>query len=295
MTLFDRTYQVLALLATAPVLIKIAIFFVVWGLLWLPIAVPLSRFLHWQPSQPITVQQKLPLVGSLYILAPLILRGFAGIEGVSFATYGWVWSLGQLISLSQGLALGAIGLLLLFTWQAKLGWVIWQWDNVATLRALAGPTLLLGLGIGAIEELIFRGFLLNQFSALTDLQALPSSWSAVIAAALTSIIFALLHLVWEGAENIPQLPGLWMMGMVLCGARWVDHGSLGLAWGLHTGWIWIMANLDTAQLLGYPGSVPAWLTGLGQKPLAGLMGLFFLMSTGLLLGIGFLGQYSLSM
>ncbi len=290
MTLFDRTSQVWALLAEAPVLIKVATFFVSWGLLWLPIAAPLAWFLRWQPPQPLTVQQKLPLVGSLYLLAPLMLWGFAWVERVPFAAYGWTWHLDLLISLTQGLALGAIGLLILFAVQARLGWVVWQWENAMQLPSLALPTLLLGLGIGAIEELIFRGFLLNQFSHLASLQALPPLLSALAAAALTSFIFALLHLVWEGAENIPQLPGLWLMGMVLCAARWTDHGSLGLAWGLHTGWIWIMANLDTAQLVRYPGAAPDWLTGMGQKPLAGLMGLLFLAGTGLFLGVGFMGQ-----
>lgn len=278
--MFDRTSQIWTLLAEAPALCKVALFFISWGLMWLPIAVPLAIALHWRPPQPLTVQQKLPLVCSLYLLAPLILWGFAWAEGMPFAGYGLTEPLNLLISVSQGLVGGVLGLLILFGLQARLGWVSWQPENWVKLPTVALPTLLLGLWIGAIEELIFRGFLLNQLSDLTVFRAWP--WAA--GAALTSLIFALLHLVWEGAENIPQLPGLWLMGMVLCWARWVDHGSLGLAWGLHTGWIWTIASLDTAQLLTYPQSAPAWLTG-RQQPLAGLLGLLFMVATGLLLGL----------
>jgi hypothetical protein len=65
---------------------------------------------------------------------------------------------------------------------------------------------------------------------------------------------------------MPQLPGLWLMGMVLVLARYVDGGSLGLAWGLHAGWVWAIASLDSAQLITYTGTGSEWVTGKNRKP-----------------------------
>jgi uncharacterized protein len=286
MAMVDYASQVGQLLADAPGLLKIVIFFTSWLLLWLPIAIPLAWLLRWHPGQPLTVPQKLPLVCSLYLLAPLLLWGFAGAEGGSFAVYGLTWHLSGLISLGQGLAIAVIGLAILYGLQVGCGWLIWQGENRRNLWPVLVPTLLLGLWIGAIEELIFRGFLWNQ---LADLSWPPACFPPLAAAAVTSLVFALLHLVWEGPENIPQLPGLWLMGVVLCLARWVDQGNLGLAWGLHTGWIWGIACLDTAHLMRNTDVAPRWLTGVDHKPLAGLLGILFLAGTGMFLGSMCLG------
>ncbi len=73
------------------------------------------------------------------------------------------------------------------------------------------------------------------------------------------------------------------MGMVLVFARWVDGGSLGLATGLHTGWIWGLTCLDSTELISYTGKGPTWITGLGANPLAGVAGIVCLLTTGILL------------
>jgi uncharacterized protein len=264
-------------LATLPGLAIATLFFLVWLMVWLPIAIPLAIALKWRPSQPITVAQKLPLLASLYVLAPLVLWGATAIDGSTFASYGLPWDSDILLSMGVGLTLGAAGIVTMTAIQYGLGWLKWQsnslasWSNV--LVALAS-TLALGLWVSLTEELIFRGFLVNQ---------LQRDYTFGVAAAIASLIFALLHLVWEGADNIPQLPGLWLMGMVLVLARWVDDGSLGLAWGLHAGWIWAIASLDTTQLLVSTANAPKWIVGANGKPLAGAIGFLFLSGTGAVL------------
>uniref|UniRef100_UPI00187ED08E CPBP family intramembrane glutamic endopeptidase n=1 Tax=Oculatella sp. LEGE 06141 TaxID=1828648 RepID=UPI00187ED08E len=170
-----------------------------------------------------------------------------------------------------------LGLLFLAEW--GLGWLMWrsatatpseQKQPAAKLTSILLSTLLLGTWVSVTEELIFRGFLLNQ------LQPTYPGWGA---AAIASLIFAVLHLVWDGRDTIPQLPGLWLMGMVLVVARWVDSGNLGLAWGLHAGWVWAIASFDTTQRFTYTGHGSEWLTGLKGKPLAGLFGILFLLMT----------------
>ncbi|MCL6434159.1 MAG: CPBP family intramembrane metalloprotease [Leptolyngbyaceae cyanobacterium HOT.MB2.61] len=246
------------------------VFFLVWIVLWLPIAIPLAIVCQWRPPAPLTVQQKLPLVLSLYALAPPILWSIAWLEKIPFSTYGLGWNLSVLQSLAIGLIVGILGVVLLFALEGWLGWIVWQSPAWKPLGSVLPLTFLIGLLVSVVEELVFRGFLLNQ------LQLIFAPWLAAIG---SSLIFSLLHLVWEGKETIPQLPGLGLMGFVLVLARWVDGGSLGLAIGLHAGWIGIMAGLDSARSIHYCEGNPEWITGLSGKPLAGVMGLLLLLLT----------------
>ena len=268
MPTFDRDHPFFAFFAEAPVLLRVGVFFAVWVTIWLPIATPLAIALQWHPFKPLEIRQKLPLVASLYLLAPIVLWAAAWVQNVPFSDYG-LSGLNDLGSLCRGLGLGTIGITVLFGVQTLLGWseLKSDWKQLGSVLL---PTLFLGLWVGVTEELVFRGFLLGQLEQTYGL------WSSAI---VSSLIFALLHLIWEGAENIPQLPGLWMMGMVLCLARRVDHNHLGLAWGLHAGWVFGMASLDSANLISYTGRASQWLTGLKEKPLAGAMGLIFLLTT----------------
>ena len=264
----------LDMLATANSLVKAIAFFLIWIIIWLPVGIPLARQLKWNPLQPLTIKQKLPLLGSLYLIAPLIIWIFTKSEGVSFSAYGLEWQPAILLSLILGLGLGLTGLILIFGAQSLLGWIIWHPENRIGLWSIVLPILGLGLWVGWTEELIFRGFLIN------ELEQDFSFWTSAV---ISSSLFALLHLIWEQKQTIPQLPGLWLMGMVLAGARVVDGGSLGLAWGLHVAWIWGLSSLDSAQLMDYNGKGANWITGLGQQPLAGLAGIFCLLSTGAVL------------
>ncbi|HEY9648664.1 MAG TPA: CPBP family intramembrane glutamic endopeptidase [Chroococcidiopsis sp.] len=262
-------------LINAPALFRVGAFFLVWIGLWLPIAVPLAIALKWRPPQPISPTQKLPLLASLYVLVPLLMWGVTALRGVAIADYGFPVQLALLPPISIGWLAGAVGLALMFAIEVGLGWVRWSPPTVPRygLTVLL-PTALIGLWVSVTEEVVFRGFL------QTELQ---SDYGWLGAGAIASLIFAVLHLVWEGKDNIPQLPGLWLMGMVLVLARWVNQDQLGLAIGLHAGWIWAIASLDTLQTLTYTNKAPSWVTGLDHKPLAGLMGLLFLLATGLAL------------
>jgi hypothetical protein len=263
-----------------PIGIKIGLFFVSWGVVWLPIALPISKVVEWSPFQPLELRQKLPLVGALYAIAPVLLWGFSRLERVPFSTYGLAWTGYFFKSLAWGIGLGAIGIIILFGTQIIVGWKQWQRANFGKFAAALLPSLLLGLWIGITEELIFRGFLFGQLWQAFDF------WSAAIG---SSLIFAALHLVWEGADNIPQLPGLSLMGLVLCLAVSVNSESVGLATGLHASWIWLIASLDTSGLISAHSSeqksAPVWFIGFEEKPLTGLLGLLFLLGTGFCLVI----------
>ncbi len=272
MNLFPISIEVAAFVnvfSQTPAFVQIGFFFLIWGLVWLPIAIPISIAVKWKPFAPLELQQKLPLVASLYALAPLILWGIAALKQVSFSTFGISLNANLFASAGIGLGIGAIGILILFGVQSAIGWIDWKTENLSKWFAACLPTLLLGIWIGFTEELVFRGFFFGQLAS-------DFWWSAII----SSVVFAGLHLIWEGKENIPQLPGLTLMGVVLCLAFVQNQNSIGLAWGLHAGWIWMIASLDAAEILQYEETAPEWFTGVDRKPLAGLLGLLFLLGTG---------------
>lgn len=255
-------------LSNANAIAKIAAFFCIWLIVWLPIAIPIARTIKWHPPQPLLAEQKLYLLLPLYLIAPALLWGIVQVEGSSFAEYGLSLELRFGQSLGIGLVLGVVSLALLFGLQSLCGWVTWQFNAKTPLRSIGLTTLLLGLWVSGTEELIFRGFLLTQ---------LQSDYSHWIAASVSGLIFALLHLIWTPKETFPQLLGLWIMGIVLAIARWVDGDLISLAWGLHAGWVWVIASLETAQVLEYTPKAPVWIAGFGGKPLAGLMGIGLLL------------------
>lgn len=251
-------------------LFKVIAFLIIWGVLWLPIAIPIAQLINWRPNKPITVKQKLILLASLYPIAPIVIWLATKIENTSFTDYGLNWQPNFLLSSTIGFGLGVISLTIIFILESILGLINWQWSNRKLLLPVILPIFILGLGVAITEELVFRGFIFNQ------LEIEYAYWWAAI---ISSLIFAFLHLVWSQTETSPQLPGLWLMGMVLVGARLVDHGSLALAIGLHTGWIWSLSCLDSAELITYTDKNRAWLTGINQQPLAGVAGILGLLLT----------------
>ncbi len=248
--------------------LTIVIFFVAWVIAWLPIALPLAKLINYQIVNPLTVKQKILFIVSLYPLAPLIIWLLIRQQGLSFAELGLTGEI--FISLFRGLVLGLITLMIVFFLESILGLVDWHWENSQKLLTVAPSILVLGLAIAMVEEIVFRGFLVQELG-----RDYPY-WSAAI---ISSLIFALLHLVWERKTTLPQIPGLWLMGIVLVGAVLADNGSLGLAWGLHTGWIWGLSSIDSAQILTYSQPGKPWLTGINQEPLAGVAGILCLLMT----------------
>jgi membrane protease YdiL (CAAX protease family) len=271
-----------------PAIVKIILFFSTWIVVWLPAAIVLAIALKWHPPQPLG-NKKLPLLASLYVIVPFILWATSWIENTSFVNWGWDWQPAVLMSLMRGLGLGIISLVILFGLQLTAGWLDLKKSDTSTetgekkinfwtliLNPASLLTLLLALWISATEELIFRGCLQT---------ILQQDYSVLIAAAIASFIFAIAHLIWAAKETLPQLPGLWLMGMVLTLARIADNGSLGLAIGIHAAWIWGITTVDTEGAINPTGRAPEWITGIAAKPLAGAAGILLLLATATLLGL----------
>jgi uncharacterized protein len=259
-------------IAKTPGLVKVIAFFSIWVIGWLPIAIPLEIWLGWHPFQPLQTAQKLSAIASLYLIAPVIISGAVKYYKKSWSSYGVssTYFTRMLFLLVTGIGLALSGLAIVFLLENALGWVDWSPESWRQMLHIYLPILLLALFIGACEELIFRGFIQTE---------LEQDYSPLIATIITSSIFAASHLVWEWNQTLPEIPGLWLLGIVLTQARRASGGNLGLAWGLHAGWVWGLTCLDTAEVLVYTDKGSVWLTGWGHNPLAGVSGIVCLLVT----------------
>ncbi|MFN3361348.1 MAG: lysostaphin resistance A-like protein [Pseudanabaenaceae cyanobacterium] len=185
--------------------------------------------------------------------------------------YGLRWDRRALWELLLGLAIGVGSYLLLLQIQVWLDWAQWQYLNEAARYVL--PGLVLGLAVGVAEELLFRGWLLTELER--DYSPNRSLW-------ISTTIFAVCHfLSWEAiVYRWTQFWGLLLLGRNLVLARRLTKGGLALPIGFHAGLVWAHSVVDMGRLFMGLEEVPSIITGIRGNPLAGLLGLLFLLGLG---------------
>jgi membrane protease YdiL (CAAX protease family) len=272
--------------------IPLVLFLGLWGLLWLPLAFVVAGLLQIPVAYPIAQDHKIPLLLPLYGVAPLAVCGYSRVfTSHRWLDYGLGWGSEFWLSVTSGFAIAVVGVLLLVLAEWGLGWrqvspkaAVTPETSAAAettegsslgqrLGLVAGILALTGF-IGGIEELVFRGVLVQGLYPVLSIGGL---------AVATSLIFAVSHLLWDGPAGVPSLPGLTLMGAVLLLARGLDGGSLGLPWGLHSGWIFAIALVDTLALAPKANPPQTWMAGQPDQPLTSLLALMLLGCTGLAL------------
>ena len=179
-----------------------------------------------------------------------------------------------------GFLSGILSLFVLFGLETSLGWR--TWNTAQILQSLqTNPMYVLeglavAIGIGFAEELLFRGWLLDE---------LLRDYKAKVAVSWSSLIFAWLHFIKPLAEirrTILQFPGLVLLGLALAWGKLNSRtstqpsGQLGLPMGFHSGLVWGYYLINVGAWTEPSGAVPQWVTGVDQNPLAGIMGLIYL-------------------
>ena len=116
--------------------------------------------------------------------------------------------------------------------------------------------IVLGLGVGFAEELVFRGWLLGEINYLL---------SNRLGILIQALIFSLSHirLDMNFTDSFSLLFGLFLLGIVLGLRRKIDSGSLWGAISLHGGLVggWFLIN---SGLIQFSLDSPMYLTGPGN-------------------------------
>ncbi len=192
---------------------------------------------------------------------------------------GFLWSLLLIFILLMSLLLG--------------GWFVWVGEF--SLDKLLNAVLL-GVGVGFAEELVFRGWLWGEMNYLVG-----SRWSVFIQCA----IFSISHIRFKLGflELNALLIGLFLLGLLLSLRRILDKGSLVGAISLHGGlvgsWFFI-----TSDLIDISQNAPFWITGPGDltpNPIGGIVAicslcliLFFYRKAFAMAGLPFNGERNAS-
>ena len=258
---------------------------------WLPTAlfIPLLYALGWLAAVPLTLlglpTDQLSLTGTVlsFVLFLLVMPRWAALrwsEGQPWKRLGLIARkprarVKNVISLGIGLLMstaliGLIVSLLVFTGNGS-------WRGNLEIQAMLN-CLLLALGVGFAEELIFRAWLWEELTKI-----LGSRGGLLSQAALFSLVHTRFNLGF--GPMLGLLTGLFLLGLILALLRLRDQGSLWGCIGLHGGLVggWFLAHQN---LLSIDPNAPIWLVGPGgpnANPLGGLVAILSLTAIGSLL------------
>jgi membrane protease YdiL (CAAX protease family) len=257
----------LSLLAQRPAAIRIITFLLCLLVIWLPIAIPIYLLIY--DANLVTILTMGMLAIAFFIFLP---RWGKLVHNQSqiYQHLGLEFTKKFAFELLRGLAIGLISIQLLFLVQGALGWLKWLSPSQSVLRfILEGiPT---AFGTAFAEELFFRGWIYDE---------LERDYSPSVVLWVTSLIFPISHFLKPIAEIIrtsPQFLGLLLLSLICIWAKRLCRGRLGLPIGIHAGLIWVWYVVNVGKLIEYTGKVPVWVTGVNDNPLAGVVGLSFLL------------------
>ena len=247
--------------------VRLIIFIGTLAILWLPLALPI----YWLLRDNSNLASILTMV--LLFAELLFFWQFWGRvvhdESNIFARYGLVRNSRNTREFFQGLAIGFWLCLGLFISEALLGWI--EVVNPSTnLLRITSEGLLSAGGIALAEELLFRGWLLDE---------LQRDYGKKICIGVTAVLYAVAHF-FRPIEEIIRIavtfPALVLLGIALVLAKYKHGDRLGISIGIHTGLVWGYYVVNVGQLIEYTNQVPVWVTGIDGNPIAGVMGLVFL-------------------
>ena len=241
------------------------------SIFWLPVAIPIHLWLGDDANLTTIVTMSLLFVQLLFLWK--FWGKFVYQEDNILARYGLETSQKNSHELFKGLAIGFWFCLGLFIVEALLGWIEIVPPKFRLLRIVV-EGLLSALGIGLAEELVFRGWLLDE---------LQRNYSQKNSMYVGAVVFALAHFIKPIEEIIRTavtFPALILLGVTLILAKSNHSDRLGICIGIHAGLVWGYYIVNVGELIQYSDRVPVWVTGIDNNPIAGIMGLVFL--TGLM-------------
>ncbi len=246
---------------------RLGAFVVTLLLFWLPVAAPIYLLLSHDPNL-VTILTMGLLFGEFLLLLQLWGRKVYQ-QPQLLKRYGLEGTRQNGLDLLKGLSIGLLFTFALFALEGLLGWLKFQTPPTGLPRVIL-EGFISALGIGFAEELVFRGWLLDELQR--DYSPRASMWA-------DAIIFAVLHFIKPLSEvirTLPGFPGRLLLGLALIWAKRSSGGLLGLPIGLHAGLVWGYYIINVGKLVQYSDRVSPWITGVDGDPIAGIMGLIFL-------------------
>ncbi len=251
--------QLFQRLTKLPTPLRILSFLLLLGLLWAPIALPIQAMIK---DANLVSLITMPVLYLLFLLLLKYWGSWGYGESNLLARYGMRRSTAWIYEWLGGLGLGYGLVLLLFELQGAIGWIRW-FNPLRPLPVVMLEGLLVAVVVGLAEEILFRGWLLDE---------LTRRYRPNVALAVSSVIYAVVHSLRLVPASI-QWVSLALLGWTLGMAKRVTGDRLGMSAGLHAGLVWCLYVLQVGQLFTYTNRVPVWITGWERNPLAGSLGI----------------------
>jgi uncharacterized protein len=270
-------------IAEFPAPLRLVIFLGALSVLWLPLALPIYWLLRSDSNLASILTMGLLFVELLF--AWKFWGEFVHSDRHIYTRYGLAKNSRNVKEFCQGLAIGFWLCLGLFITEALLGWIEIIQPATSLIRIIIEGWLS-AVGIALTEELLFRGWLLDELQR--DYSKKSCIW-------ITAIAYAIAHFlkpVEEIMRTAVTFPALVLLGIALVLAKYQHGDRLGRSIGIHGGLVWGYYIVHVGQLIEYTNQVPAWVTGIDGNPIAGVMGLVFL--SGLTLKIIFTKKLSIN-
>jgi uncharacterized protein len=169
-----------------------------------------------------------------------------------FSDFGFHLGAGWWLDLLFGIALGGLLITAIFLIELGMGWVeiVGAFETFGTNGPFAPSVLLpvvMFLCVGFYEETVFRGYPLKNAAEGLNYPVLGPRGAVLLAWALSSVFFGVLHANNPGATPLSTL-NIVLAGLLL-GFGYVLSGELAIPIGLHVTW-----NLFQGAVYGFPVS-----------------------------------------
>ena len=247
---------------------RLGLFLLTLLVIWLPFAIPIYLLVnHKDPNLTTILTMGLLVIDFIFLVN--IWGRYVYNKNNLFKIYGLIWNQKNAKYLLKGLAIGFLFTWALFIVETIFGWIEFQPPSYSPIKLIfEGLASALAVGLG--EELLFRGWLLDEVDR--DYQPNTGAW-------IDALVFAILHFIRPISEiirTIVTFPALVLLGLTLVWGKRSHDNLLGICIGLHGGLLWGYYILNVGGMLQYTEKVPSWITGIDNNPIAGIMGLLFL-------------------
>ncbi len=267
-----------------PAPVRVIILLLILGACWVPIALPVLWFV---PDPNLQSLISLPILYLEFMVLLQIWNPKVHGEPKPLRRYGFRSARSNWLNLLSGLLIGWGAVLILFVFLGEMGWAQWFEPQPKPLQVvgetlvislkmlkIVGEALLISLALSFAEELLFRGWLLDE---------LERDYSKTTATVASALVFALAHFLkpWDAiVASWLTFPALLILGLTLVWAKRATRGRIGLAIGYHAGLVGGYYILNVGNLVKPIAMVPTWLTGMNGNPLASIPGVVILGAIG---------------